>query len=225
AVQGAGAAAQVTTAIKRLDADASVDVIIVTRGGGSAEDLLPFSEETLLRAVASCATPLVSAIGHEQDTPLLDLVADVRASTPTDAARRVVPDFAAESSGLRQAHQRLHEAMAGRLRRERDVIAQLRGRPVLAAPHTLVDAHEQQRFALLERSRRALHSQLERAQDGLDHTRARVKSLSPQATLDRGYAVVQLPDGAIVREPVGPGTLLRVRVADGAFDAVAAADS
>ena len=223
AVQGATAAGQVTEAIRALDADQTVDVIIVTRGGGSAEDLLPFSEERLIRAVAACATPLVSAIGHEQDAPLLDLVADVRASTPTDAARRVVPDLAEQVRGLTLSRSRLTSAIVDRVGREEHLLVQLRGRPVMAAPHILVDAHEMQVREAIGRARRATRGQLDRAQDGLEHTRARVTALSPQATLDRGYAVVQSDDATVVREPRPVGSHVHVRVSRGSFDAVVSA--
>ncbi len=198
AVQGPTAAAQVTAAIARLDADPEVDVIIVTRGGGSVEDLLPFSEEPLIRAVSGCATPVVSAIGHEQDSPLLDLVADVRASTPTDAARRVVPDVAAELQAVVRARERI-------------------GRAVQA----LVDGETRRCAELQGRVRRAMVGRLERERDGLAHTRARLRSLSPQATLDRGYAVVQRDDDSVVRDPeeVSAAEHLRVRVAGGSFHA------
>lgn len=202
AVQGATAAAQVTEAVRTLDADPEVDVIVVTRGGGSVEDLLPFSEEPLLRAVANCATPVVSAIGHEQDSPLLDLVADARASTPTDAARRVVPDVVAEQALVREARARTLRAVIG-----------------------LVDAEDRRCADLRARARRAVTTRLEREQDGLHHTAARLRALSPQATLDRGYAVVQREDGAIVRSPVevaATETLL-VRVAGGTFPAMVTA--
>ena len=224
AVQGAAAAAAVTAAVKRLDADSSVDVIVVTRGGGSAEDLLPFSEETLLRAVAACATPLVSAIGHEQDSPLLDLVADVRASTPTDAARRIVPDLGEERHRLEHGRTRLREAVLTRHRREQELLIQLRGRPVLANPHSLVDDHQGQLAGLVDRARRATRARLDRAEDGLQHTLARITALSPQATLDRGYAVIQQLDGAIVRDALEPATPFHVRVAAGRFDAVVVGD-
>ncbi|HUW16340.1 MAG TPA: exodeoxyribonuclease VII large subunit [Actinomycetes bacterium] len=198
AVQGPTAAAQVTAAIARLDADPEVDVIVVTRGGGSVEDLLPFSEEPLIRAVSGCATPVVSAIGHEQDSPLLDLVADVRASTPTDAARRVVPDVAAELQAVVRARERI-------------------GRAVQA----LVDGETRRCAELQGRVRRAMVGRLERERDGLAHTRARLRSLSPQATLDRGYAVVQRDDDSVVRDPeeVSAAEHLRVRVAGGSFHA------
>jgi exodeoxyribonuclease VII large subunit len=198
AVQGATAAAQVTAAVARLDADPEVDVIIVTRGGGSVEDLLPFSEEPLVRAVAACVTPVVSAIGHEQDSPLLDLVADVRASTPTDAARRVVPDVAAELTAVARARERITRAVRAHVDGELRRCADLR-----------------------DRGRRATVGRLDRERDGLGHTRARLRSLSPQATLDRGYAVVQRDDGSVVRDAqeVTVAEHLLVRVAAGTFDA------
>lgn len=220
AVQGPTAAAAVTEAVKQLDADASIDVIVVTRGGGSAEDLLPFSEERLLRAVAACATPVVSAIGHEQDSPLLDLVADVRASTPTDAARRVVPSLAEQQLVVREGLTRLRDCVSASVQREEHLLAQLRGRPVLAAPHSLVDTLATQLTSLTDRSLRAVTSQLDRAEEGLHHTRARVVALSPQATLNRGYAVVQDTDGAVVREVPEVDTALVVRVSEGRFSAV-----
>ena len=219
AVQGATATAQVTRALRELDADPQVDVIVITRGGGSVEDLLPFSEETLIRAVAGAATPVVSAIGHEQDAPLLDLVADVRASTPTDAARRIVPDVGAELDAVAAARRRITEAVQGRLAAEQAGLDQLRSRPALANPATLIDAHEQAVTELLRRTRQALRGRLEHAHTELTHTRARVRALSPQATLDRGYALVQTHDGAVVRTPPPPDTRLHVRVADGKFAA------
>lgn len=225
AVQGVGAAAQVTAAIQLLDADSSVDVIIVTRGGGAAEDLLSFSEETLLRAVANCATPLVSAIGHEQDTPLLDLVADLRASTPTDAARCVVPDFAEEQSAVKHARTRLRSSVTSLVQREQTALTALRGRPVLAAPQTLIEAHQADVVSLRDRATRSVRIHVDRAQDGLQHAKAQISSLSPQATLERGYAIIQDEAHAIVREPPAPGSSLRVRVARGSFSAVASADS
>ena len=225
AVQGATATAQVTKALRELDADPQVDVIVITRGGGSVEDLLPFSEETLIRAVASAATPVVSAIGHEQDAPLLDLVADVRASTPTDAARRIVPDVDAELEAVAAARRRIAEAVHGRLAAEQAGLDQLRSRPALATPSTLVEAHEQVVTELLRRSRQALRSRLEHADTELTHTRARVRALSPQATLDRGYALVQADDGSVVRTPPPPRTLLHVRVADGSFAAITSGET
>ncbi len=225
AVQGATAAAQVTAALQELDADTEVDVIVITRGGGSVEDLLPFSEESLIRAVASAATPVVSAIGHEQDAPLLDLVADVRASTPTDAARKVVPDVEFELDAVAASRRRIAEAIAARLAAEQSGLDQIRSRPVLATPVTLVEAHERVVADLIQRSRRALGSRLEQANTDLTHTRARVRALSPQATLDRGYALVQTEDGTVVRTPPAPRSALLVRVAGGNFTATTDGES
>jgi len=221
AVQGVQAVSEVTAALRELDALPDVDVIVVTRGGGSVEDLLPFSDEGLARAVAACRTPVVSAIGHEKDTPILDLVADVRASTPTDAARKVVPDVVEEMRGVSDLRARATRAVLGRLDRESAWLETARQRPVLADPLVLVTARAADVVSALERSRRALDSRLTRAVDDVDHVRARVHALSPAATLDRGYAVVQTGDGAVVRaaDDVGVGEVVRVRVSEGEFRA------
>ncbi len=223
AVQGPRAVPDVVAAIRALDAEPEVDVIVVTRGGGALEDLLPFSNETLVRAAAACRTPLVSAIGHEVDTPLLDLVADLRASTPTDAAKRVVPDVAEELAGLAGARQRGSAALRSRLEREQRGLAALRTRPVLAEPHRLLGAHAQALATLVTRSRQVLLARLDRAGDGIGHLRQQVQSLSPAATLARGYAVVHGPDGRVLREPahVAAGAALRVRLAGGDLSATA----
>jgi exodeoxyribonuclease VII large subunit len=217
AVQGTTAVTEVTEALQRLDADPEVDVIVVTRGGGSLEDLLPFSNEALVRAVAACRTPVVSAIGHEVDTPLLDLVADVRASTPTDAAKRVVPDVTEELERVDQLRRRTGAAINALLSREQAALVAVRTRPVLADPHNLLTPREEEVRRLVERSRRVLAAALDRAGDNLAHTRARVTALSPAATLDRGYSVLQRPDGQVVRRAadVTGGTLLRARLAVG----------
>jgi len=217
AVQGPAAVTEVAAAVAALDADPEIDVIVVARGGGSLEDLLPFSNETLLRAVAACRTPLVSAIGHENDNPLLDLVADLRASTPTDAGKRIVPDVAEQLAGVTAARQRAAAAMRGRLDREEQHLRALRSRPVLAAPTRLLDQHATTLGELRARARRCLTSRLDRAENDLGHLRGRVVALSPAATLARGYAVLQHPDGAVVRSPEGltAGTRLRARLADG----------
>lgn len=217
AVQGPTAVTEVIEALRRLDAEPAVDVIVVARGGGSLEDLLPFSNEAMLRAVAACRTPVVSAIGHEVDNPLLDLVADLRASTPTDAGRRIVPDVAEEFAGVAQARRRAAAAVRARLDREASGLAGLRQRPVLAEPHRMLLTHAEQVGTLRDRGRAALRMALDRAADGVGHLRERVAALSPAATLARGYAVVQTSDGAIVRDPaaVPGGELLRLRLADG----------
>ncbi len=220
AVQGVYAVDGMVDALRRLDRDPEVDVIVLARGGGSVEDLLPFSDESLVRAVASCLTPVVSAIGHEQDTPLVDLVADVRASTPTDAARRVVPDVRAEQAGLARAVGTLRRAVAGMVDREQGRLEQLRSRPVLADPVTgLLEPRLAEVAQARERSRRAFGHALDRAVAELGHARAQVRALSPAATLDRGYAVAQLTDGSVVRDPdqVAVGADVRLRVAAGAL--------
>ncbi len=221
AVQGVKAVSEVTAAIRELDGLAEVDVIVVTRGGGSVEDLLPFSDEGLVRAVAACRTPVVSAIGHEKDAPILDLVADVRASTPTDAARRVVPDMVEEMRTVTDLRTRAGRAVRGRLDRETAGVDALRQRPVLADPSVLVSARAVLVAALLDRSRRALDQRLTRASDDIGHVRLRVRALSPAATLDRGYAVVQRSDAAVVRDAasVPSGAELRIRVANGELTA------
>jgi exodeoxyribonuclease VII large subunit len=221
AVQGVKAVSEVTAAVRELDRLPDVDVIIVTRGGGSVEDLLPFSDEGLVRAVAACLTPVVSAIGHEKDAPILDLVADVRASTPTDAARKVVPDMVEEIRGVQDLRARATRALRGRLDRDVAWLDAARQRPVLAEPMVLVTARESDVRLMLERSRRALDSRLARAVDDVAHVRARVRTLSPAATLDRGYAVVQDDSGVVVRvaADVSDGALVRVRVSEGEFGA------
>lgn len=216
-VQGETAALQVMEALKRLDDDPAVDVIVVARGGGSLEDLLPFSDEGLVRAVAAARTPVVSAIGHETDMPLLDLVADLRASTPTDAAKRVVPDVVEESVRVRQARDRMLRAVRQQLDREQHGLTALRSRPSLAAPYELV---EERRAAVVElrgRSRRSLGHRLDRARDDLAHGLARVRGLSPLATLQRGYAVVTTDEGHVLAGvgSAAAGQALDVRVHDG----------
>jgi exodeoxyribonuclease VII large subunit len=224
AVQGASAAPQVIHAIRTLDTDRDVEVIVVARGGGSVEDLLPFSEENLLRTVSAAQTPVVSAIGHESDTPLLDLVADVRASTPTDAAKRVVPDVSEEYARIRQARNQLSRAMSDRLAREQASLEAIRTRPSLADPMRAVAQRADEVCALRTRVRQCIIHRLDTESVHLEHTRARVVALSPAATLQRGYAVVQrASDGHVVRAPadVQRGADLRLRLAAGALAATA----
>ncbi|HEX5567991.1 MAG TPA: exodeoxyribonuclease VII large subunit [Streptomyces sp.] len=222
AVQGVHAVPQVIQAVKDLDADPSVDVIIVARGGGSVEDLLPFSDEQLVRAVADCATPVVSAIGHEPDTPLLDLVADVRSRTPTHAAKDVVPDVSEELLRVRQLRERALRAIDGMLERQERGLADTTSRPVMARPYTMVEEREEYAAALLDRGRRTFGHLLERASTELEHTLARVVALSPAATLGRGYAVLRRADGSAVRvaAEVADGERLRARVAEGELPVV-----
>ncbi|MFJ5549651.1 exodeoxyribonuclease VII large subunit [Streptomyces sp. NPDC093225] len=217
AVQGVHAVPQVVRAVEELDAHDGVDVIIVARGGGSVEDLLPFSDEQVVRAVAAARTPVVSAIGHEPDSPLLDLVADLRASTPTDAAKKVVPDVGEELDRVRLLRDRARRCVHALLDREERGLAHALGRPVFVHPQRMIEDREEQVEALLARSRRTFGHLLDRADSELSHTRARVVALSPAATLERGYAVLQRADGHVVRAPAeaAPGEVLRARVAEG----------
>lgn len=230
AVQGALAVPQILTALSTLDRDAEVDVIVLARGGGSVEDLLPFSDEALCRAVAQCRTPVLSAIGHEPDTPLVDHVADLRCSTPTDAGKRVVPDVAEEGERIRQLRDRSRRALHGWVDRERKLLAALRTRPALSDPHGPLDRRAEDVDRLRERARRAVRNRLDSETAGLVATTARLTTLGPAATLARGYAVVQLvtPDGVdgVLRSTsqAPAGTRLRVRVADGAVHAVVTSD-
>ena len=217
AVQGSYAVAEIMEALRMLDGDPAIDVIIIARGGGSLEDLLPFSDEALVRAVAAARTPVVSAIGHEQDAPLLDYVADVRASTPTDAAKKVVPDVREQMEFVRQLRERAVRCLLGRVDRELAWLAATRSRPALADPVREVERQQEQVLALRDRARRCLVSAVGRTAGELSHTRARLVSLSPAATLERGYAIVQRPDETVVRAAaeIKDGAELQVRFTDG----------
>jgi exodeoxyribonuclease VII large subunit len=216
AVQGARASEEIIEALQRLDADKAVQVIIIARGGGSVEDLLPFSDEDLVRAVAGCTTPVISAIGHEQDVPLLDLVADVRASTPTDAARRAVPDVSEQLQLIGQLRARAGRALIGRLDRESSWLTAIRSRPALASPERELDRREEQVLSLTERGRLAMTASIDRLGSDMGHVRARLVALSPAATLRRGYAIVQQADSGVVTSAaqVSDGDQLTVRFAE-----------
>ena len=216
-VQGAAAVSEVSDALRELEANKDVEVIIITRGGGSFEDLLPFSDEGLVRLAASCSTPIVSAIGHEKDAPLLDLVADYRASTPTDAAKRVVPDILEEIAMISAMRDRARRTLVNRINLEATQIANFKNRPVMKDPHVLITTRAEIIAGLRDRSNRSFAHQLKLAKEELKQIKARVRALSPQATLDRGYSVVQLADGQIVTDPkkLKQGDLLRLRLAKG----------
>lgn len=224
AVQGPTAVAQMVEALRELDADAGVEVIVLARGGGSVEDLLPFSDETLCRAIAACRTPVVSAIGHEPDSPLCDLVADLRAATPTDAAKRIVPDAAAEQALVDDLRRRSAHAVRHWVVREERLLTQLRSRPVLADPlRALTERGEQVRRALAA-VRRDVTRLIDQQSERVGHLSARLATLGPAATLARGYAVVQTVGAGgphVLRsvEDAAAGTRLRIRVADGAVAA------
>ncbi|HEX2291642.1 MAG TPA: exodeoxyribonuclease VII large subunit [Pseudonocardiaceae bacterium] len=226
AVQGPLAVGQIIDALTVLDADPAVDVIVLARGGGSVEDLLPFSDEALCRAVSGCRTPVVSAIGHEPDTPLVDHVADKRCSTPTDAGKCVVPDVTEESTRLGQLRDRCRRALHGWVDRERQLLDALRSRPVLANPTRPLDERGRLVTDLRAQADRAVLGGVRAAQERLEHTVARLTTLGPAATLARGYAVVQRVDGPVqghvLRSVAGApeGTGLRVRLSDGALHAV-----
>ena len=222
-VQGAAAVTEVSAALRELEANKDVEVIIITRGGGSFEDLLPFSDEGLVRLVASCETPIVSAIGHEKDSPLLDLVADYRASTPTDAAKRVVPDIAEEIQMISAMRDRARRTVLNRLDLEKTRITNLKNRPVMKDPQVLITTRAEVIAGLRDRSNRSFGASIKLAKEELKQIKARVRALSPQSTLDRGYSVVQLADGQIVTDPkkLKAGDELRLRLAKGETKATA----
>jgi len=225
-VQGPNAVPQIVEALRELDADDHVDVIVITRGGGSFEDLLAFSDETLCRAIAACTTPVVSAIGHERDSPLCDLVADVRAATPTDAAKRIVPDAAAEHAFVTDLRRRSARALRNWVHREQHALTQLRSRPVLAAPLQALVARADEVHRARSAARRDVARMVDAESERIGHLSARLTTLGPAATLARGYAVVQTLSGAdpsqVLRtvDDAPAGTRLRIRVADGAVLAV-----
>lgn len=196
AVQGATAVPAIVDALSELNAHPDVDVIVIARGGGSVEDLLPFSNERLIRAVVASRAPVVTAIGHEQDVPLVDLVADVRASTPTDAAKRVVPDVTEERERISQQRQRARRVLERRIAAESADVTRS-----------------------LATARRSVQRRIDHGRVDLDHLRARLTALSPASTLERGYAVLRSQDGAVVRDPatLATGESLEARVALGAF--------
>ena len=217
AVQGAAAVVEVSAALRELEAIEDVDVIIITRGGGSFEDLLPFSDESLVRLAASCETPIVSAIGHEKDSPLLDLVADVRASTPTDAAKRVVPDIEQEIADINKIRDRIYRRLLASVEYELNQIAQLRNRPVMKDPSVMIKVRKDDLTALRDRSHLGFKALLDIEKKEIKGVIAHLRSLSPQSTMDRGYSVVQIGDGKIVRDAtkLKAGDVLRIRAAKG----------
>ena len=227
AVQGGAAVTEVSVALRELEADKDVEVIIITRGGGSFEDLLPFSDEGLVRLAASCQTPIVSAIGHEKDSPLLDLVADFRASTPTDAAKHVVPDIIEEIEFISSLRDRSRRKVMGLIDLETARIANIKDRPVMRDPHVLITTRVEIILALRDRANRSFSSHLKLAKEELTQVKARVRALSPQATLDRGYSVVQTLNGEIARDStkLRPGDFLRLRLAKGETNATVTANT
>ena len=222
-VQGAAAVVEVSAALRELEANSEVDVIIITRGGGSFEDLLPFSDESLIRLAADCQTPIVSAIGHEKDSPLLDLVADYRASTPTDAAKRVVPDIAEEIASIQKLRDRAFRALSARVDFEQNFISQLRSRPVMKDPGAFLTILSDELRDLRQRSTRSFTATIDAERKELKAITAHLRSLSPQSTLDRGYSVVRNAKGDVIRDPkqLKSGEILAIKVAKGETSATA----
>ena len=230
AVQGANTVPEIIDALQQLDADPEVDVIIIARGGGSVEDLLPFSEEALQRAVSAAGTPVVSAIGHEPDSPVLDNVADLRAATPTDAAKRVVPSVVEERAVVAEARSRIAGALRGWVERERRGLDNIRSRPVMADPMTPIRARREEVDRTRTTMRREMDVMLEREARHVESLRARISALGPSATLARGYSIVQVvpkdgsdPEVVTSYEQSPPGAQLRIRVGDGSITAVSMA--
>jgi exodeoxyribonuclease VII large subunit len=222
-VQGDKAAPEIIKAIELLDADPEVDVIVLARGGGSFQDLLVFSDEKVVRAVANCKTPIVSAIGHENDRPLTDEVADVRASTPTDAAKLIVPDVIEERKKISQALERISLRVVGFVQNQIDLILGIRSRPILANPFTLVDERALQISQLEQNLSSQINNTLEKQQLLITGLRGQVRALSPKLTLDRGYAVVRDLDGHVLTEPrqAKTGQKLKITLSGGDLGATA----
>jgi exodeoxyribonuclease VII large subunit len=222
-VQGEAAAPAVIKAIQALDADPEIDVIIIARGGGAFLDLIVFSDEALVRAAAAAKTPIVSAIGHENDSPLLDAVADVRASTPTDAAKRVVPDAAQERANIEDYLARMVNRIANFIHNQSNLIEQIRSRPILANPFGFIDDKTGDLERAVDQLRGEMVLQLDRAEAKLESDRGVLRSLSPQGVLDRGYAVIRDASGHVVNDAskVKPKQTLKIRLAKGELEATA----
>ncbi|WP_454130308.1 exodeoxyribonuclease VII large subunit [Microbacterium aurum] len=221
AVQGDRCVPETIAALKVLDAAPEVDVIVIARGGGDPQTLLGFSDERLLRAVAAAFTPIVSAIGHENDHPLLDDVADLRASTPTDAAKRVVPDVAEQRALVQQLRARARTRLTQRVAHDIAQLEQLRSRPVLRTPESMLTARSHEMWTLVSRGREIVTRRLDAADRQSAQLRASLRALSPGATLARGYAIAHVGDGVIVRDAAQApaGAAVTVTVAEGSFAA------
>ena len=222
-VQGDKAAAEIIKAIQALDADSEVDVIILTRGGGSFQDLLVFSDEQVVRAVANCKTPIVSAIGHENDRPLTDEVADFRASTPTDAAKNVVPDVVEERKKISMALERISLRVIGFVQNQLELLAGIRTRPIFANPFTIVDERSLNISQLMATLQSQTKNFLDKEQLQIAGLRGQVRALSPKLTLDRGYAVVRNLKDGVITDPnkVSKGEKLRVTLSGGDLGVIA----
>ena len=217
AVQGVNCVRQVSAALTELDAIADIDVIVIARGGGSFEDLLPFSDESLIRVVASVSTPVVAAIGHEEDRPLIDYVADYRASTPTDAARRIVPDVLQELADLRNVRSRLQTLIVGNLARLEQQLALTKNRPALASPATLIDQRLKDNSGIRNAIFMQIANRLKLESAQLTGVATTLRALSPQGTLERGFSIVRNAAGEILRSTisVSKDDEISIRFADG----------
>jgi len=220
AVQGDKSVSEVMVALQKLEDNPAVEVIIVARGGGDFMNLLPFSDERLVRLVATLTTPVVSAIGHEADRPLLDEVADLRASTPTDAAKRVVPDVEAEKQLLEEARHRLDAKLSALVEAELERLESFRTRPALADPDSLIDRKSEELLQIVARGVDVSSLVIERHQAQLAQLTGSLRGLSPQNTLDRGYAIARNATGQVISRvnQVSSRDALRLRVADGEID-------
>lgn len=221
AVQGPSCPTQVIAALKELQQLPEIDVIVIARGGGSVEDLIGFSDEGLCRAVAAATTPVVSAIGHEADHPLLDDVADLRASTPTDAARRIVPDVQEQHGVIAQLRERSGSHLRRLIEHEYMQLAAVRSRPCLASPTSLVELHAEQLRALQNSATRCVVVAMKHADEQLEQSRARLRALSPAGTLARGYAIVTTTSGHLISSiaDATAGDQIAIRVSDGTLPA------
>lgn len=221
AVQGDRCVPETLAALAALDADPEVDVIIIARGGGDPQTLLGFSDERLVRAVAAASTPIVSAIGHENDHPLLDDVADLRASTPTDAAKRVVPDVGEQRAQIAQLRARATSRLTQRITHDIAQLEQLRSRPVLRSPDPIIAERAQELWLLQARGRDTIGRQLDSASRHTSELRASLRALSPAATLARGYAIAHLDGGVILRDAADApaGSALTITVDRGSLAA------
>ncbi|WP_298037267.1 exodeoxyribonuclease VII large subunit [uncultured Microbacterium sp.] len=221
AVQGERCVPETLAALARLDADPEVDVIVIARGGGDPQTLLGFSDERLVRAVAAASTPIVSAIGHENDRPLLDDVADLRASTPTDAAKRVVPDVGEQRALIAQLRSRATTRLTQRISHDIAQLEQLRTRPVLRTPDPIIDTRSQEVWLLLSRGRDTISRHIDGAERRTVELRASLRALSPAATLARGYAIAHLDGGSILRDAADApaGTTMTITLENGSVAA------
>lgn len=219
-VQGPSASESIMMALRQLDAERDVEVIVLARGGGSLEDLLPFSNEGVVRAIAACRTPVVTAIGHEADTPIADLVADQRASTPTDAAKHVVPDAAAESELMQRGVHRIRTAIASRIEALSKDLADMRSRPALRDPIAAFAAHDERLAHLRLRLSHGIARLLADEQLRLNHALTSVRAMSPKATLERGYAILTTETGETMSSATqaNPGDQVHARLGYGELD-------